>query len=145
MNHLGYDGKIKRGMLIVNSRRVNATINAFTRATWEGFSINSMRNPNAWKGQDIPMMEANNTSAFNCRKVVGNPYRMSPHSYGGAIDINTQQNPYRAGRWYPSNGTYWITHRYGKGVLTGRDPMTRAMAANGFSWGASYLDYHHFQ
>ena len=48
-------------------------------------------------------MAANNTSAFNCRKVVGNPYRISQHSYGNAIDINTVRNPYVVGsRVYPA-------------------------------------------
>ena len=52
---------------------------------------------------DIAAMNADNTSAFNCRPVTGNPYRVSQHSYGNAIDINTVRNPYVAGsRVYPS-------------------------------------------
>lgn len=39
-------------------------------------------------------MEANNTSAFNCRDVTGKPWVFSRHNYGGAIDINPIQNPY---------------------------------------------------
>ena len=42
-------------------------------------------------------MRADNTSAFNCRPVTGNPYRVSQHSYGNAIDINTVRNPYVVG------------------------------------------------
>lgn len=148
MNHLGYDGRIKRGQLIVHRDTVGRVTRAFGSSQWESFPINRMSNPNVWRGKDVPMMEANNTSAFNCRPVVGNPYRMSPHSYGRAVDINTQQNPYFDGRrWYPSNGSRWIRQRHGKGVLTGRDPMTRGMQANGFFWGGNWAskDYHHFQ
>lgn len=93
-------------------------------------------------------MKANNTSGFNCRKVVGNPYAQSPHSYGRAVDINTVQNPYYDGKkWYPSNGKKWIKKRTGKGVLTGRDPMTKGMTSNGYFWGAWWYDkdYQHFQ
>ena len=44
-------------------------------------------------GSDLAAMRADNTSAFNCRTVTGNPYRLSQHSYGNAIDINTVRNP----------------------------------------------------
>ena len=51
---------------------------------------------------DLAAMRADNTSAFNCRPVTGNPYRVSQHSYGNAIDINTVRNPYVVGsRVYP--------------------------------------------
>ena len=62
-----------------------------------------MNNPNVYGGNDPRQMAADNTSGFNCRKVVGNPYKMSPHSYGIALDVNTVQNPYRddRGKWWP--------------------------------------------
>ena len=44
-------------------------------------------------------MAANNTSAFNCRKVAGSS-SWSMHAYGTAIDVNPMQNPYVV------NGTY---------------------------------------
>ena len=48
-------------------------------------------------------MAAGNTSAFNCREVTGNPYRLSQHSYGNAIDINTFENPYvTSSKVYPA-------------------------------------------
>ena len=66
-----------------------------------------MKNPNVYDGNDPVQMEANNTSAFNCRKVVGNPYKQSPHSYGTSPSTSTPvQNPYRDvnGKWWPENG-----------------------------------------
>ncbi|NHB85174.1 M15 family metallopeptidase [Tessaracoccus sp. HDW20] len=68
---------------------------AFTKAFEAGFPVYQMTNLNAFGGDDVASMAANNTSAFNCRKVVGNPYAMSPHSYGYAVDLNPWQNPYR--------------------------------------------------
>lgn len=148
MNYYGYDGKVHRGWIIVRDWSVNRVITAFDYAAWRSFPIYQMRNPNTWRGNDPSMMYANNTSGFNCRKVVGNPYSTSPHSYGTAIDINTVQNPYYDGKkWWPSNGTRWISQRSGKGVLSGSDPMTRGMVNNGYFWGGKWRnkDYQHFQ
>ena len=47
---------------------------------------------NAYDGDDDASMEANNTSAFNDRNVVGTQ-SLSMHAYGAAIDINPVQNP----------------------------------------------------
>ncbi len=47
-----------------------------------------------YRGDDDRSMAANNTSAFNCWEVTGQPGVWSEHSYGRAIDINPVQNPY---------------------------------------------------
>ena len=62
-----------------------------------GFQIKKMYPADRYGGVDERAMRAGNTSAFNCRHVTGNPYRMSQHSYGNAIDINTFENPYVTG------------------------------------------------
>ena len=76
-------------------------------------------------------MKANNSSGFNCRKVVGNPYRQSPHSYGIAIDVNPVQNPYRdvKGKWWPSNGKSYIDRTPRRfGMLTKKSHLTKVAA-----------------
>lgn len=148
MNYLGYDGRVHRGTMILRKDAVNRTVDAFSKGAWGKFALYQLSNPDKYKGVDTVQMKANNTSAFNCRKVVGNPYAQSPHSYGRAVDINTVQNPYYDGKkWYPSNGKEWIKKRTGKGVLTGKDPMTKGMTSNGYFWGAWWKDkdYQHFQ
>lgn len=148
MNYLGYDNRVHRGTLILRSDAVKRTVDAFSKGGWGKFALYQLSNPDKYKGVDTVQMKANNTSGFNCRKVVGNPYAQSPHSYGRAVDINTVQNPYYDGKkWYPSNGKKWIKKRTGKGVLTGRDPMTKGMTSNGYFWGAWWYDkdYQHFQ
>ncbi len=148
MNYQGYDGSVHRGTIILRDDAVNRTVDAFSKGAWGKFALYQLSNPDKYKGVDTVQMKANNTSAFNCRKVVGNPYAQSPHSYGRAVDINTVQNPYYDGKkWYPSNGTKWIKKRTGKGVLTGNDPMTKGMTSNGYFWGAWWYDkdYQHFQ
>jgi hypothetical protein len=110
-----------------------------------------MANPNAYGGNDPKQMAADNSSAFNCRRVVGNPYRMSPHSYGIAIDVNPRQNPYRdvTGKWWPSNGKEFIDRTPRRlGMLSSKSTLVRVLGSDGFFWGGRWYpgrDYQHFQ
>jgi len=151
LNYYGYDGRMHRGLIIVRSSHTARVIRGFGAALQAGYPIYSMRNPNVWGGNDPKQMAANNTSGFNCRKVVGNPYAQSPHSYGTALDVNTVQNPYRDrnGKWWPSNGRAYIdrTPRR-KGMLTTRSTLTRQLTRDDFFWGGRWYpgrDYQHFQ
>ena len=97
---------------------------------------------------DIAAMKADNTSAFNCRPVTGNPYRVSQHSYGNAIDINTVRNPYVVGkRVYPSWArTYLNRRKVRTGMITRSGVIATTMRHNGWPWGARWAhpDYQHF-
>lgn len=106
MTYRTYTGQVRTGMLIVAGDQASTVIDVFRQAFEAGFRINRIDNPNLWKGDDVQMMAADNTSAFNCRRVTGNASRLSPHSYGTVIDVNTRRNPCRAANdvWYPSNG-----------------------------------------
>ena len=59
-------------------------------------------------GDDYKSMAAGNTSAFNCRQVVGSPGRRSPHSWGRSLDVNTWENPYRSAQGTVPN-TWWMS------------------------------------
>jgi len=151
MNFYGSDKKMHRGVLIVRSDLAGEIKYAFSRALSVRFPISRMRNPNDYDGNDPVQMRADNSSGFNCRSVVGNPYRRSPHSYGIAIDVNPRQNPYRdaTGKWWPENGTAYIdrTPRRG-GMLNLDSTLTRALRNDGFFWGGLWSpgrDYQHFQ
>ena len=151
MNFYGADKRMHRGVMIVRTDLTGEVTRAFGRTLSARFPITKMRNPNAYGGNDPRQMRADNTSGFNCRSVVGNPYRRSPHSYGIAIDVNPRQNPYRdvTGRWWPENGTGYIdrTPRRG-GMLTSGSTLVRTLQAEGFFWGGRWSpgrDYQHFQ
>ena len=118
MNYYGNDKKMHRGVLIVRSDLAGEIKYAFSRSIGVRFPITKMVNPNAYDGNDPAQMRADNSSGFNCRAVVGNPYRRSPHSYGIAIDVNPRQNPYRDvnGKWWPENGPRTSTGRRGGGA-----------------------------
>jgi hypothetical protein len=112
------------------------------------FPIRKMRLVDVYRGSDISSMAADNTSAFNCRKVTGNPYRLSQHSYGHAIDINTVENPYvTASQVYPSGSQTYLNRRnVRKGMIVTGGVIAKAMRAEGWPWGArwSHPDYQHF-
>ena len=151
MNYYGLDKKMHRGVLIVRSDLTGKIKHAFGRSLGVRFPITRMNNPNAYGGNDPKQMAADNSSGFNCRRVVGNPYRMSPHSYGIAIDVNPRQNPYRdvTGKWWPSNGKAFIDRTPRRlGMLNSKSTMVRTLGSDGFFWGGRWYpgrDYQHFQ
>ena len=151
MNYYGRDRLMHRGVLIVRTDLVPEMKRSFGRGLAGRFPIAKMDNPNVYGGDDPKQMAANNTSGFNCRKVVGNPYAQSPHSYGTAIDITPVQNPYRdsRGKWWPSNGKSYIDRtplRFG--MLGAGSSVTKQLRKDGFFWGGLWnpgRDYQHFE
>ena len=150
MNFINYSGREQRGVLIVRSSKVSSVQAMFQQMFNARFRLHRMDNPNLWYGNDEEMMKADNTSAFNCRPVTGDPSKLSPHSYGTAIDINTVRNPYKAanGRWYPTNGTTWIDRsRRDAGMIFSWSTPTKYVVNNGGRWGGFWYfpDYQHFE
>ncbi|HEU4946939.1 MAG TPA: M15 family metallopeptidase, partial [Kribbella sp.] len=94
LNYWGMDARVHRGQLVVRDAAVQKMINVWNAALIARFPIRRMERVDVFGGSDILSMEADNTSVFNCRQVTGNPYALSPHSYGFAIDINTVENHY---------------------------------------------------
>ena len=65
-------------------------------------------------------MNADNTSAFNCREVDGQPGVWSQHAYGRAIDLNPRENPYVTSSGYvspPAGAPYADRSRHSKGMV----------------------------
>lgn len=150
MNHWGFDGLLHKGELIVRDAAVQKMITVWTANLNAKFPIRRMTRVDVFGGSDIRAMEADNTSVFNCRQVTGDPYSLSPHSYGYAIDINTVENPYLAanGVWYPKNGLAYRTRTPARpGMLFAGSTLTKALEAQGYFWGARWAkpDYQHFE
>ena len=89
---------------------------------------------------------------FNCRPVTGNRYRISQHSYGNAIDINTFENPYVTwSRDYPAAAEYPY-YRFraqnldDHGVISTYSVVAQTFKAFGWVWGGRWSppDYQHF-
>ena len=95
-------------------------------------------------------MAADNTSAFNCRFVAGQPGVWSEHAFGRAIDVNPIENPYVTGSGYvspPAGAPYAHRSRHAQGMIHRGGPVVAAFAAAGWEWGGSWpgtKDYQHF-
>ena len=93
VKHIGFNGVEKMGEIIVH-REVSAEVTKIFEALYDvGYPIKKMKLVSDYKGSDWQSIEADNTSAFNCRKAIGSK-KFSKHSYGKAIDINPIENPY---------------------------------------------------
>jgi hypothetical protein len=150
MNHWGFDGLLHKGELIVRDAAVQKMITVWTANLNAKFPIRRMTRVDVFGGSDVRAMEADNTSMFNCRQVTGDPYSLSPHSYGYAIDVNTVENPYLAanGVWYPKNGLAYRTRTPARpGMLFAGSTLTKALVGQGYFWGAGWAkpDYQHFE
>jgi hypothetical protein len=151
MNFYGFDKRMHRGVIIVRSTLTTKITRGFGSALTHRYPISKMNNPNHYGGSDPKQMEDNNTSGFNCRKVTGNPYAQSPHSYGIAVDVDTVQNPYRDvhGTWWPKKGKPYIKRSpWRPGMLTSKSYLTKSLRKDKFFWGGYWYpgrDYQHFQ
>ncbi|SDP65406.1 D-alanyl-D-alanine carboxypeptidase [Pedococcus dokdonensis] len=158
VNFWGFDGKRSRGSIVVNASIADETAAAFTRLYSLQFRIRQMKpmdstwgkNPKGPGANDYAAMEADNTSAFNCRYVGGEEASKvySKHAYGTAIDVNDFENPYVAdnGTVYPDR--YFLTRRGpAPGVFSSSgSAAVRAFTSQGLRWGGlwSNPDYQHF-
>jgi D-alanyl-D-alanine carboxypeptidase len=158
VNFWGFDGKRSRGSLVVNASIADETAAAFTRLYDLRFRIRQMkpmdsrwgRNPRGPGADDYAAMDADNTSAFNCRYVGGEEASKvySKHAYGTAIDVNDFENPYVAsdGTVYPDR--YWLSRRGpAPGVFSSSSSAAvLAFTRQGLRWGGLWADpdYQHF-
>lgn len=140
MNYWGFDHRVHRGRMVAARWAVPDLSAVFRRAFRARFPIHRMRPVDVYHGSDIRAMAHDDTSAFNCRKVTGDPYRMSRHSWGDAVDINTFENPYVTGtRVYPAGSQGYLRrspHR--RGMIGATGVMASALRAAGWPWGARW-------
>ena len=146
--YLDLEGRTRFGEMIV-ARAVSADVlAAFAQIYAAGsFPISQMRRVDAFDGNDLRSMEANNTSAFNCRLVQGTNV-LSEHGKGLAIDINPIENPY-VGRTLlqPDAGARFRERSANvPGMIHEGDVVVAAFRRIGWSWGGAWStarDYQH--
>ena len=146
LSFVRFDGTAGYGRMVVHEDVAQSVVGVFRALYEQRFPIRRMRLVDAYGGSDDASMAADNTSAFNCRRVTGGT-SWSEHSYGRAIDVNPVQNPYVAGSTVapPAGSSYVARSPLRKGMVT---PGVRsAFAAIGWSWGGAWTtkkDYQHF-
>ena len=92
-----FENETKRGRLVVHKTAAPRMVKVFRRLFDAGFRIRRMQLVDAFGADDHRSMNADNTSAFNCREVAGRPGVWSRHAFGRAIDVNPVENPYVSG------------------------------------------------
>jgi len=147
VSYVDFAGVSGTGRIVVRDDVADAVVAIFARLYDLRYPIARMEPVEAYGGSDDASMDADNTSAFNCRKTTGGS-SYSEHSYGTAIDINPIENPYVKGSTVlPEAGRAFVARNPAPGVILDGDAVVQAFADHGFSWGGhwnSLKDYQHF-
>jgi hypothetical protein len=155
LNHLDFNGNTVSGEMIVHKEVVEDVVNIFADLYAIGYPIYQMRLVSDFKANDWQSIEADNTSAFNCRPITGNKKKWSAHAYGKAIDINPIENPYVSKKGYISHKASWkykqrvhkVDSFADKAVLLKESKATKIFKKYGWKWGGDWnqiKDYQHF-
>ena len=147
--YLGMDGRAHTGRIVVHGDVATEVVAVLRRLYAARFPIRRMVPVDAYGGSDYRSIEADNTSAFNCRYVDGTT-RWSEHAYGRAIDLNPIENPYvTAGGTTSHRASRSFLRRapYRPGMAVEGGAAVRAFDAVGWGWGGRWSgdrDYQHF-
>ena len=147
----GFDGKVHKGQLIIDRELEKDIREIFGIALKLQYPVSSVipishpkfRKDGRW--DDELSMAANNTSAFNYRRIEGTS-KLSQHAYGRAIDLNPLQNPLIRGQLVrPRGAKYDLT---ASETLTPDHPIVKAFIRRGWDWGGNWKslkDFQHFE
>lgn len=149
LTYWGFDGEVHLGRLVVNRDSARPMLRAMRSLYRLRFPFRRMRLVDAYGGDDHRSMEADNTSAFNCRFVSGTS-RWSEHAYGHAIDVNPVENPYADSDGYvspPQGAPFFDRSQRHQGLIHAGGDVVGAFARVGWEWGGDWSwpkDFQHF-
>jgi D-alanyl-D-alanine carboxypeptidase len=150
LTYWGFDDQPHNGRLVVHKGFAKPMLRTMRKLYRQRFPIRRMRLVDAYGADDHRSMNADNTSAFNCRFIAGQPGVWSQHAYGKAIDVNPIENPYvtESGQVSPPAGAaYAERSRHAPGMIHAGDRRVRAFGAIGWPWGGDWSfpkDFQHF-
>jgi hypothetical protein len=149
LTYRGFDGRDHTGRLIAHRDAASALVAVFRRLYAARFPIRRMEPVDRFGGDDFRSIEADNTSAFNCRNATGSTH-WSNHAYGRAIDVNPIENPYVSGGTssHRASAPYLDRSRRRPGMAFTGGVLVEAFRTVGWGWGGSWSgsiqDYQHF-
>jgi hypothetical protein len=148
LSYWGFDGTAHTGELVVNADATDAIQGAFGRLFADRFPIRSMRLVDDFGADDFTSIEADNTSAFNCRPVTGG-IGWSQHAYGRAVDVDPIENPYldHGTTTHAASRPYVARDPVRPGMAVPNGELVAAFAAVGWGWGGNWsnpVDLQHF-
>jgi D-alanyl-D-alanine carboxypeptidase len=146
--HWGFDDRLHSGRVVVHRDVAADVASVLQRLYAARFPIRRMVPVDAYGASDFRSIEADNTSAFNCRHVEGTR-RWSEHAYGRAIDLNPIENPYvSAGKTSHRASIPYVERKpCRRGMACPGNVVVRAFEAIGWGWGGDWTavqDYQHF-
>ena len=147
--HIGADGNVHGGELIVNKKIAEDITDIFIKLYEAGYRIEKIKLIDEYNGDDDLSVQDNNTSSFNFRFVAGSKH-LSKHSLGMAIDINPLYNPYIVnGKVADWGAPYTDRTKDFPYKMTKDDLCVKLFKQHGFKWGGdcwkNTLDYQHFE
>ncbi len=154
MTYIDFTGKERTGEMIVHKAVAKDVTAIFAKLYALKYPIRQMRLVSDFGGSDWKSIDADNTSAFNCRNATGSK-KWSKHSYGRAIDLNPLENPYIS---HSGHIAHKASQKFRKrqhqhhsaadrAVLLQDDPAVQIFKAHGWKWGGDWKgvqDYQHF-
>ena len=149
MTYRGFDHRVHTGALVVNAAVTGKLILVFRKLFAMRYPIRQMVPVDVYHGSDYASIQADNTSAFNCRNATGSS-SWSEHAYGLAIDLNPCENPYVAADGFEAHKAcraYVDRDLHVPGLIHAGDDVVRAFASVGWGWGGVWqgaVDYQHF-
>lgn len=148
VSHRTFGGGEATGTLVVHEDVAPAVARIFRSLYRSGVPVRKIEPIEKYKGSDFDSIEADNTSAFNCRRATGSS-RWSNHAYGRAVDINPIENPWvePGGVVYHRASRPYVKRTPRPGMAVEGGPLVRAFDREGWEWGGRWSgtkDYQHF-
>ncbi len=151
--YIDFKGQSKTGKLIVHKHIAKKVEKIFDKLYQKRYRIERIRPIWRYGANDHDSISANNTSAYNCRKIAGTT-KWSNHAYGLAIDINPIQNPYisRSGQTTHKESRPFVDRsskqKHSTAMIQPDSYIVKLFKRHGFKWGGdwrSIKDYQHFE
>ena len=145
--YLGFDKRRHVGQIVVDADVAEEVAEIFNEIEQAQYPIKKVVPIVSYNWNDQDSINDNNTSAFNYRNVIGpgqRKHKLSNHSFGRAIDLNPQINPFVDAKG-ESPRPYDPSRR---GTLTLKSPVVQIFLKYGWTWGGSWKggkDYQHFE
>lgn len=156
VSYRDFQAKTQTGELVMHKDVAKDIVAIFKELYRLDYPIWQMGLVSDFSSSDYQSIEADNTSAFNCRKVTEGQ-KWSKHAYGLAIDINPIENPYlKKGKHsshkkslkYEKRVHQNPTDPHDRALLLKDDKATQVFIKHGWEWGGDWKhikDYQHFQ
>jgi len=156
VHHWDFKGKSKTGELVIHKDVAQSVVSIFEELYAIKYPVRQMRLVSDFNGNDWQSIEADNTSAHNCRSLTGSSKKWSNHAYGMAIDLNPIENPYisrtghiahKASLQYRKRVHILSRGRADKAVALKDDKVVQIFKKYGWKWGGDWKgmkDYQHF-